>query len=122
MATTNTLGTTTFGSKAEMIAMAMQGHEFRVEIGSDLYASLQNLQTIGDNICAQSLFHISKASYSTFQSDAYWWFLNVCTTGQVQMTRYYVGSHSFISTNNVQYDIKWFARCVGLFKYYYMHC
>jgi len=111
VATTNPLGTATFGTKAELITMAMQGYEFRVLINNFEYAtSLQSLQTIGDNLCAQALFSISKGSYSTFQPNVYWWFLNLCTTGQVQMTRYYVGAYSFISTDKVQYSIKWFAK------------
>ena len=46
-----------------------------------------------------------------FQTNAYWWFSNVCTTGHWQMSRYYVGDHDFISKNTVRFDLKWFVRC-----------
>ncbi|KAH3748732.1 hypothetical protein DPMN_183182 [Dreissena polymorpha] len=37
-------------------------------------------------------------------------FLNVCTTGQVQMNRYFVGKHVSNGINKMTYEIKWFIR------------
>ncbi|WAR14328.1 hypothetical protein MAR_004433 [Mya arenaria] len=97
--TTSTNGVVTYGSKSDLISAAMSGSDVRIQLGDNEFMSVQNLHTVGDNICGQALFHISKASWKTFQEKAYWWFLNVCSTGRFQMMRYYVGNHVLYSTD-----------------------
>ncbi|WAR14560.1 hypothetical protein MAR_004665 [Mya arenaria] len=110
--TTDANGVVTFGSKTDLISAAMTGSDVRIymRLWVNYYTSVQNLHTVGDNICGQALFHIGKATWRTFQDNAYWWFLNVCTTGSVQMMRYYVGKHVSVSTNVGTYQMKWFVR------------
>ncbi|WAR14337.1 hypothetical protein MAR_004442, partial [Mya arenaria] len=115
--TTDTNGVVTFGSKSELISAAMTGSDVRIQLRDYYFTSVQNLQTVGDNICGQALFHISKASWKTFQENAYWWSLNVCTTGRVQMMRYYVGNHVSPSTNFETWQIQWFVRENGPSEY-----
>ncbi|WAR14389.1 hypothetical protein MAR_004494 [Mya arenaria] len=91
----------------------MTGSDVRIQMKDDYFTSVQNLHTVGDNICGQALFHISKASWKTFQGNAYWWFLNVCTTGRFQMMRYYVGNHVSAGANFLTWQIKWFVRDSG---------
>ncbi|XP_052760716.1 uncharacterized protein LOC128203362 [Mya arenaria] len=113
--TTDANGVVTFGSKTDLISAAMTGSDVRIymRLWVNYYTSVQNLHTVGDNICGQALFHIGKATWRTFQDNAYWWFLNVCTTGSVQMMRYYVGKHVSVSTNVGTYQMKWFVRGSG---------
>ena len=46
------------------------------------------------------------------QDNAYWWFVNVCTTGHWQMTRYSVGEHVSRGNNEEKHALKWFVRYV----------
>ncbi|KAH3748728.1 uncharacterized protein LOC127847063 isoform X2 [Dreissena polymorpha] len=109
--TTNTTGQATFGSKANLTTAVLSGSDVRILLTSDSYlTSVQNVKTTGVNVCGQALMHISKASYDSFQDKAYWWFISVCTTGQVQMNRYYVGNHVSNGINKMTYEIKWFIR------------
>ncbi|WAR14401.1 hypothetical protein MAR_004506 [Mya arenaria] len=115
--TTSTNGVVTYGSKSDLISAAMSGSDVRIQLGDNEFMSVQNLHTVGDNICGQALFHISKASWKTFQEKAYWWFLNVCSTGRFQMMRYYVGNHVLHSTDFGTSQINWFVRDSGPFVY-----
>ncbi|CAG2250408.1 unnamed protein product [Mytilus edulis] len=67
---------------------------------------------LNGEVCVQSLFHISKNGWDKHQTKAYWWFLNVCTTGNVHMSRWFVGSHTRPSTpeTKTKYSVRWFTR------------
>uniref|UniRef100_A0A8W8L0K8 Uncharacterized protein n=1 Tax=Magallana gigas TaxID=29159 RepID=A0A8W8L0K8_MAGGI len=100
------------GSKRDLVNHLMVGDDIRFSLDNGLYfSSIQSAILTGDeNICAQALFHISKSGYNNFQSDAYWSFLNVCTSGHVHMSRWSVGAHTDRGQTKTTYDITWYAR------------
>ena len=55
---------------------------------------------------------VSPESDPLFQKKAYWWFVNLGTTGQWQMARYYVGEHTSPPNgiSEESYPIQWFVR------------
>lgn len=108
---TNTDGQVLSGSKAELRQAVLGGSRIRILFGN--YTSdTQSASAIGNEVCVQALFHISKNGWNKFQSSAYWWFLSVCTTGNVHMSRWFVGSHTRPSPPNTKtkYSITWFVR------------
>ncbi|CAG2184451.1 unnamed protein product [Mytilus edulis] len=101
------------GSKEDLRHAVVSGSKIRI-ILDELYSTdTQNVYSLNGEICAQALFHISKGGFDSHQTKAYWWFLNVCTTGNVHMSRWYVGVHQSPSESKVKYNIKWFARHLG---------
>ena len=54
------------GDKEELIRAVRQGATVRVQQGN-YFTSVQNMFIIEDNVCAQALFHVSKAGYDKFQ-------------------------------------------------------
>ena len=107
-------GTTVFGSKSTLVRATLSGADVRVFIptwGPGGYlTSIQNTQTIKNNVCAQALFHVSKAAYDTFQEVPYYWFVNLCTTGHVHMARYFIGNHVSAGINGDYVDMQWYIR------------
>lgn len=71
-----------WGQKNNLVNHLMSGSDIRFALDQETYiASTQSATKSGsENICVQALFHISKSGYNDFQSDAYWWFLNVCSS------------------------------------------
>ncbi|XP_052672813.1 uncharacterized protein LOC128155241 [Crassostrea angulata] len=101
-----------YGSKQDLVNHLVAGDDIRFSLNNGAYfTSIQSaILTGNENICVQALFHISKSGYNNFQSDAYWWFLNVCTSGHVHMSRWSVGAHTDRGQTKTTYDITWFAR------------
>lgn len=101
-----------YGSKRDLVNHLVAGDDIRFSlINGTYFTSIQSaILTGNENICVQALFHISKSGYNNFQSDAYWWFLNVCTSGHVHMSRWSVGAHTDRGQTKTTYDITWFAR------------
>lgn len=110
-------GTTLYGSKKDLISATLEGADIKVYIpewGPGGYlTSIQNTQTIENNVCAQALFHISKTAYDTFQDVPYWWFVNLCSTGHVHMVRYFVGNHVSAGINHDYVHMQWFTKKTG---------
>ncbi|XP_052234609.1 uncharacterized protein LOC127847062 [Dreissena polymorpha] len=106
--TTSKTGQDMFGSKTSMKIAVVSGSDVRILLTSSSYlTSVQNIRTIDENVCGQALLNIS---YDSSRDKAYWWFLNVCTTGQVQMSRFYVGTNVSNGITKDSYEIKWFIR------------
>ncbi|XP_052675053.1 uncharacterized protein LOC128156795 [Crassostrea angulata] len=101
-----------YGRKRDLVNHLMAGDDIRFSLSNGLYfTSIQSAILTGDeNICVQALFHIGKSGYNTFRSDGYWWFLNICTSGHVHVSRWYVGAHTDRGQTKLTYDITWFAR------------
>ena len=55
-------------------------------------------------------YNVLTFSTCTLQSDAYWWFVSVCTTGHWQVSRYNIGEHVSRGTGSARYALKWFVR------------
>ncbi|CAC5398771.1 unnamed protein product [Mytilus coruscus] len=60
------------------------------------------------HVTAQVLGHVSKANLQKFQNNAYWYWQNVATTGNVETIRYNVGSHTSRGSSNDRQATKWF--------------
>lgn len=103
-------GNTVFGRKEDLVDAVLHGAAIRVIANDNYVTSVQNAGVIDGNVCAQALFHISKAGYDRFQDNAYWWFVNLCSLGYWQMHRYNVGEHVSRGNNEVRYNIQWFVR------------
>ena len=101
-----------WGQKNNLVNHLMSGSDIRFALDQETYiASTQSATKSGsENICVQALFHISKSGYNDFQSDAYWWFLNVCSSGHVHMSRWSIGAHVSRSETKTTYNITWYAR------------
>lgn len=110
-------GSTVTGSKEDLVKAVLGGAQVRVYVPEWGYlTSLQNLQAISNNICGQAVFHISKAAYDRFQTNAYWYFLNLCSTGNAHASRWLVGEHKHIQHEpETKYSLgmQWFIRKLG---------
>ncbi|CAG2250407.1 unnamed protein product [Mytilus edulis] len=108
---TNEQGTVVTGSKETLRQDILSGAKVRISFGNH-YADTQFTSILNDEVCVQSLFHISKNGWDKHETDAYWWFLYVCSTGNVHMSRWYVGSQTQPSTpeTKAKYSVKWFTR------------
>ena len=82
----------------------------RVVIGTSYSTEADNVHVYGNQVFAQLLQHVSKASWDRFQKNAYWWWVIVSTNGVMQMTRYNVGSNTHRGTNSVKGSIKWYVQ------------
>ena len=82
-------------------------------IGTSYSAEADNVQISNNQVFAQLLNHVSKASWDKFQNNAYWWWVIVSTDGQMQMTRYNVGSNTHRGTNSAKRNIKWYVQTPG---------
>lgn len=103
-------GNSIYGKKAELRDAIRKGAEVRIFSSGAYVDTPETTYIIGDEICGQHIFHVSKASWSTFQSDAYWWFIVLCTTGDLFMSRWNVGIHSPRGDSQISVAIKWFIR------------
>ncbi|XP_076112585.1 uncharacterized protein LOC143080566 [Mytilus galloprovincialis] len=107
----NQQGNVVTGSKETLRQDILSGAKVRISFGN-YYADTQFTYILNDEVCVQSLFHISKNGWDKHQTKAYWWFLNVCTTGNVHMSRWFVGNHTQQSTpeTKTKYSVRWFTR------------
>ncbi|KAK3596743.1 hypothetical protein CHS0354_036367 [Potamilus streckersoni] len=105
------------GSKEDLVKAVLVGAQVRVYVPEWGYlTSLQNLHTITNEICGQAVFHISKFAYDRFLSNAYWYFLNLCSTGNVHASRWMVGEHTQLHVKpETKYNLgmQWFVRKLG---------
>lgn len=69
-----------------------------------------SVQVFGHHVFAQLLQHVSKASWDKFQGNAYWWWVIVSTNGNMEMTRYNVGSDTHRGTNDKKVSIWWYVQ------------
>ena len=91
----------------------LSGARVRVVIGTSYSTEADNLHIHKNHVFAQLLQHVSKASWDTFQDNAYWWWVIVSTDGLMQMTRYNVGSNVHRGDSTQQTSIKWYVQTFG---------
>ncbi|XP_062572878.1 uncharacterized protein LOC134234851 [Saccostrea cucullata] len=101
-----------YGKKRDLVDHVLSGSDIRFSLDDGSYlSSIQSVSLSGDeNICVQALFSVSKNGPFNFQSNAYWWFLVVCTTGHTHMSRWSVGAHVDRGQTKTTYAVTWFAR------------
>lgn len=114
---TSASGSVLFGQKADLIDAVKHGAEVRFYVdawgGEGYLSSTHNAYFKNGEVCAQALMHVSKSGWNGFQSNVYWWFVLVCTTGNVHMSRWYVGAHTKVSETQTTVHITWFVRLFG---------
>ena len=98
------------GSKASLVSAVLSGARVRVLIGTSYGTEADNVHVYNNQVFAQLLQHVSKASWDKFQNNAYWWWAIVSTDGLMQMTRYNVGSSTHRGTNIGRTSLKWFVQ------------
>ncbi|XP_060552451.1 uncharacterized protein LOC132713780 isoform X2 [Ruditapes philippinarum] len=99
------------GSKSDLMNAVRRGAEIKMFRGEYPYVdSADTTLIVGDEVCAQSLHQVSKASWAAFQGKAYWWFTVTCTSGDFSMSRWYVGDRTKPGDDQAAYGFKWFAR------------
>ena len=69
-----------------------------------------NVHVLGHHVFAQLLQHVSKASWNKFQDNAYWWWVIMSTNGNMEMTRYNVGSNIHRGTSSKKVSIWWYVQ------------
>ena len=74
------------------------------------YASRRRLTEKCKNCNIILKYKYSPFSTCALQSDAYWWFVSVCTTGHWQMSRFNIGEHVSRGASFTRYALKWFVR------------
>ena len=89
----------------------MSGHRVRFQIPErDYYtAEADNLSVRNGHVTAQALKHVSKNGLTGFNSDSYWYWLMVSTTGTVCAARYNVGEHKHRGDSTYKLTVKWFV-------------
>jgi len=102
------------GSKYSLVSAVLTGARVRVVIGTSYSAEVDSMFLLDDNVFAQLLQSVSKASWDTFQDDAYWWWIIVSTNGLRQMTRYNVGAHVHRGTNTDRISMKWYVKLTDI--------
>ena len=89
----------------------LSGRRVRFQVPTWNYytAEADNLSIRNGHVTAQALKHVSKAGFTRFKSDAYWYWLMVSTTGTVRATRYNVGEHKHRGDSTYKLKVKWFV-------------
>jgi len=86
-------GNRVFGNKQALLGAILAGARVRVGfLGFKYYAEADNAYVHAGHAHVELLQHVSKASWKTFDNDAYWWWNMVSTNGQRNVIRYNVGS------------------------------
>jgi len=110
------------GRKYSLLSAVLSGARVRVVIGKDYATEMDTAWVHNDNVFAQLLQHVSKASWYEFQDDAYWFWMIVSTDGLTQRTRYNVGSNVHRGSDNEFNSIKWYVKLGGIFPHaFYSH-
>ncbi|XP_060552467.1 uncharacterized protein LOC132713796 isoform X2 [Ruditapes philippinarum] len=99
------------GRKSDLKNAIRRGAEIKTLTSNDEYSHVADtILIIGDEICGQRIFHMSRGSGATFQAKVYWWFTVACTTGDLSMSRWYVGDRTKPADSQSNSGMKWFAR------------
>jgi len=90
--THDTKGIRIFGSRDALVSALMSGHRVRFQVPEWDYYTVKadNLSVQSGHVTAQALKHVSKNGLTGFNSDSYWYWLMVSTTGTLWATRYNV--------------------------------
>ena len=106
----DTSGRSIVGSRDTLVKAILSGQRVRFQFPDSKFytAEADNLSIRNGHVTAQALKHVSKASLSRFQDDAYWYWLMVSTTGTVRAHRYDVGDDRHRGDTTSRYKVKWF--------------
>ena len=111
-------GNITKGNSANLVKAVGQGVSVRCvrKVQSDTFAfEAQNLAIHGIHIAAQTLNHVSMEKLDScekkIQSDPFWFFTIVDTTGRIEKSRWKIGKHESygVDDNEKVGQIKWFV-------------
>ncbi|CAC5361159.1 unnamed protein product [Mytilus coruscus] len=95
------------GSVDYLRSAILSGKRVRLLYHSGYLIEADELIIRNGHVTAQVLGHVSNSG-KTFHSDAYWYWENVATTGDVETIRYDIGSHTSRGKTNYRQRIKWF--------------
>ncbi|XP_060578604.1 uncharacterized protein LOC132735645 [Ruditapes philippinarum] len=98
------------GSKSDLKNAIRRGAEIKTLTETYGHVGVDTVLIIGDEICGQRILSVSQSSWATFQAKAYWWFTVVCTTGDLSVSRWYVGDRTKPADSQTNFGTKWFAR------------
>ncbi|XP_013396413.1 uncharacterized protein LOC106163393 [Lingula anatina] len=99
------------GSLAALKTAVQNGARIRIVMPSGYAAEADYIFVKdGGSVCGQFLWHVSKASWNSFQGNVYWWWNIFCTSGKYYTTRYNIGSHVHRGDSTTTTRLKWFAR------------
>lgn len=112
---TDVNGTEISGSKRDLVDRLVAGNDIRISLNEKTYfTSIQSATlTENENVCVQAIFQLSRShTNNDFDSDIYWEFLIVCTTGLVHVSKWSVGEHinRGQETESGINDIEWYVR------------
>lgn len=95
--------------RCDLMASAIMGARIRLMIGENYITEADSLLDKGNDLHAQLLHHVSKASWNTFEEDAYWSWSTMNTAGHRFVTYYNVGSSLSRGNSSTKVAVKWFA-------------
>ena len=99
------------GDRHDLVAAVRSGADVKVVIPSwSAQYRLQNYQTIHSGLCAQSIFNLATKDFQTLADEAQWMFTLFCTTGDVDISSWFVGKHEQSSDQRIKIGLKWFVR------------
>uniref|UniRef100_A0A3G9CNH9 Shell matrix protein n=1 Tax=Laqueus rubellus TaxID=93892 RepID=A0A3G9CNH9_LAQRU len=105
------------GSLSKLINGINNGARVRVSLGT-YFTEADSVSIVkGNVVCGQLLQHVSKASWQSFQSNAYHWWVMACSNGFYQMTRYNVGDHTHRGDTRTKGSFKWFIKKSSILIY-----
>ncbi|EDO46271.1 predicted protein [Nematostella vectensis] len=105
----NPSGGAVHGNKYALLAAILAGARVRVSTG-DYVAEADGIYVHDGHAHAELLQHVSKATWMTFQADAYWYWTILATTGFHQNIRYNVGSSTPRGVTTNTRGTKWYVK------------
>ncbi|KAL5013137.1 hypothetical protein ScPMuIL_007407 [Solemya velum] len=111
-------GNAVYGSKAALRRAAMEGAPVRVHIddfrGTRLILNEDLLAFIlQEDICIESLKHLQRDDWHTFNNDSRWQFIQICTTGNMQMFQWQFGNNVTSADVRINVRASWYVQYNG---------
>ena len=107
-------GKPTFGSLQALIMAVRDGAPVRFNVGpGDALMDGQTVEIQNNVVCAQNTSHVSISwidDSMRVQDDPYYAFYTVCTSADVNVSRWLVGSHTPFGVTQTRNPIKWFVQ------------
>ena len=109
--THDTKGIRICGSRDALVSALMSGHRVRFQIPEWDYYTVEadNLSVQSGHVTVQALKQVSKNGLTGFNSDSYWYWFMVSTTGTLRATRYNVGEHKHRGDSTYKLTVTWFV-------------
>lgn len=96
------------GSLDFFVGAVLAGRRVRVKMSETYFVETDNVYVRNGHVSAQLLGHLSKKDTYSFQSDVYWYWQIASTTGDVETTRYNIGSTKHRGNSNAKASIEWY--------------